>query len=339
MNAQTKPEAMPKGQWAKPKSEPKIDDVDLKFRWQIATQKIADLAQENLWTKSEVARRAAIAIGTFSGWYDGTYNGRYDTTTLKIENFLASVVAADKAAAAIPVDPGFVQTRIARELFETFTYAQTLPTVSVVTIRAGIGKTCAAQQFQAVRPHVFHVTLSPSSRSPYMMMVAIAQVLGLSTASPIQIEADIIAALKRDGFNALLIIDEAQNLSEDCINQLRSFRDLAGCGLVLLGNDEATTPYATRDVKHASPQVSRRVGDRLSVMKSYDDDIQLFMDAWGIEDPEVRAVGAAIARKPGAIGALAETIKAGSMIARGMDRGLTDGDLRAAYQRRGGGAV
>jgi DNA transposition AAA+ family ATPase len=339
MNAQTKPEAVQASGWAMPKQTPKIEDADLMTRWQSATQRVSHYAAENGWTKSEVARRADIAIGTFSGWYDGTYNGRYDTTTQRVENFLASYLEATEAASALPVEPGFVQTRVARELFETFTYAQALPTMAIATLVAGLGKTSAAEAFKATRPHVFHVTLSPSSRSVHTLKSEIGEQLGIDTRNSGTLKGAIVEALKRDGFSALLIVDEAQYLGEDSINELRHFRDMAKCGLVLLGNDETTTPYATRDVKHASPQVTRRIGYRVNVMKPYAEDIETFLDAWQLTDKDVRAVGTAIATRPGALGALAETIKAASMIARGMGRGLTADDLRAAYQRRGGGAV
>lgn len=333
MNAHVKTEV-----WADPKTVPAIDGALLE-RWQSATHTIAREAAKHGWKKSEVARRADIAIGTFSGWYDGTYKGRYDTTTAKIENFLKGFQAAFEAAAALPTAPGFVQTRVARELFEMFTYAQALPTMAVATIRAGMGKTQAAKEFQKTRPHVFHVELSPSSQSPHMLKTEIADALGIDGGNAVTLKSKIVNALRRDGFSALLIVDEAQNLTEDCINELRHFRDVAGCGLVLLGNNEVTTPYASSDVRHASPQVSRRIGHRLSIMKPYAEDITAFLDAWQLTDDDLRKVATAVARKPGALGALDETIKAASMIARGQRRSLIADDLRAAYQRRGGGAV
>lgn len=339
MNAQLRPEAVPTTGWELPRNVPDIDDQDLMLRWKSATNLVSHHAAQQGWTKSEVARRADIAIGTFSGWYDGSYKGRYDTTTQKIENFLTSYLEASEAASALPMQPGFVQTRAARELFETFTYAQALPTMAVVTMVSGLGKTTAAEEFKATRPHVFHVTLSPSSRSPHILKSEIGQQLGIDTRNSSTLKSGIVNALKRDGFSALLFVDEAQNLNEDCINELRYFRDIAKCGLVLLGNDEAKTPYASRDVKHASAQVSRRIGHRLSIMKPYPEDITTFLDAWQLRDPDVRKVAEMVAVKPGAFGALTETIKAASMIARGMNRALVADDLRAAYQRRGGGAV
>ncbi|KPN64282.1 hypothetical protein SAMN04488527_101285 [Aliiroseovarius crassostreae] len=325
--------------WPVPKGAPDGVEGDLLERWNSATHRVAKYAAENGWSKSEVARRSGVAMGTLSGWYDGTYKGRYDTTTQKMENWLAGVEDAAEAMSALPVDPGFVQTRVARELFETFTYAQALPTMAVATIKSGFGKTCAAEHYAATRPHVFHLELSPSSHSPHTLKIEIGELLGLDTCYGAGLKKAIVEALKRDGFSALLIIDEAQYLNEDGINELRHFHDRSKCGLVLLGNDEKKTPYANASKDKGSAQIARRVGNRLSVMKPYAEDIETFLNAWGIEDPELRKVGTKIAQKPGALGSLIQTLKAASMIANGMGVSLTPEILRAAYERRGEGVV
>lgn len=340
MNAHVKQDTSSTGAWATPKQSPETGgNTELLKRWRAATEKVAIFAAQNGWNKSEVARRADIAVGTFSGWYDGTYKGRYDTTTTKIENFLTSTQAAADAAMALPVEPAFIQSRCARELFETFTYAQMMPTIAIATLVSGLGKTRAAEAYRSTRPHVFIVTLSPSSRSPHVMKQEIGEALGLDTRNGVTLKASIKNALKRDGFSALMIMDEAQNLSEDSINELRYFRDEAKCGLVLLGNDEATTPYASRDIKHASGQVVSRVGYRMNVMRPYPEDVQAFLDAWQLDDPKVREMARKVTLKPGGFRTLSETLKLAAMIARGAGRALTPEDIKAAYERRGGGIV
>jgi len=327
------------GGWDKPAKTPAIEDQELLERWKSATERVAFIGTENSWSKSEVARRAEVAIGTFSQWYSGSYPGRYDKTTTKIENFLDGVESASSMANAMPEHPALVQTRVSRELFEAFTYAQALPTIAICTVLSGLGKSYTAQQFANSRPHVFHVTLSPSSKTVHGLKADIALQIGADDRNPNVLKQSITASLKREGFNALLIVDEAQNLTPEGINELRHFRDVAGCGLVLLGNDEATTPYATRDLKHASPQVTRRIGHRLNVLQPYPEDIEAIVDAWGFEDKDLRTAAKAIAGKPGAFGALTETIRAGSMIAMGNKRALTADDLRAAYRHRGMGSL
>lgn len=325
--------------WAMPVKSPEGLDAELLERWNSATGRIAQLGADMGWSKSEIARRAGISIGTFSQWYSASYAGRYDKTTDKVELFIASVEEMNALDAGMPTEPDFVETRLARELFQMFIYAQKLPTMAIATVVSGMGKTTAARRFQATRPHVFVVTLSPSSGNPHTLKVEIAQQLGISAREANTLKGSITDALSRDGFSALLIVDEAQNLNEACINELRHFRDCAGCGLVLLGNDEASTPYASKDVRHSSPQVSRRIGVRMSVLEPYAEDIRAYLDAWGLEGDDLRKVATAIASKRGALGALDETIKAAAMIASGNGRPLGPDDLREAYALRGQGGV
>ncbi|WP_299152018.1 AAA family ATPase [uncultured Tateyamaria sp.] len=326
--------------FSSPKSVPDFKgDANLSERWTVATKTVAILAAQQGWNKSEVARRADMAIGTFSGWYDGTYGGRYDTTTKAVEKLIAQVRTETEARSALPVEPAFLQTRVARELFEAFTYAQMMPTMAIATLVSGLGKTEAAEAFQAMHPHVYIVTLSPSSRSPHTMKTEIGTALGLDTKNGATLKLGITTALKRDGFSALLIVDEAQNLSEESINELRYFRDKAKCGLVLLGNDETTTPYASRDINHASTQVVSRIGFRVNVMRPFPEDVEAFLDAWQIDREDLRETARKVSNKPGAFRALGETMKLAAMIARGQGRPMEPIDIKIAYERRGGGIV
>ncbi|MGR3484036.1 MAG: AAA family ATPase [Paracoccaceae bacterium] len=328
-----------KGTWPAPKAEPSgLDDAGFNA-WKEATDRTAELAQKNGWTKAEFSRRAEMPQGTFSGWYDGTYAGRFDTTTAKVVRFLDAAEDAAAVTAAIPQDPGFVATETARKLMDGFRYAQHLATMSVCTIGSGMGKSTTARHYAAITPHVTVVTLSPSSRRPHILKTEIAAELGVDTKDSSSLKAAIVRSLRKAQAPTLLIADEAQNLDEDCINELRHFVDVGGCGLVLLGNDEVTTPYATRDAKNNSPQIARRVGHRLNILKPSAGDIEAFLDAWSIDDDALRKVAVAIANRPGALGALAETIRAAGMIAQGLGSPITAEVLRAAYERRGGGAV
>lgn len=314
-------------------------DAGILGRWSIATDEIRKVAAENGWSKSEVARRADIAIGTFSSWYDGTYKGRFDTTTQRVENFIEQLRDVSAAGTQLPKSPGFLQTRVARELMTAFTYAQMLPTIAVITCASGLGKSMAAQAYRGSRPHVIHVQLSPDEASPYVLKREIAEEMGIDCRDGNKLKRVITDALRRDGYHALLIVDEAQNLTEEGVNVLRHFRDKAQCGLVLLGNEEGRTPYAARDPRHASPQVARRIGHRLSIMKPYAEDIDQIINAWSLSDPDVRALAVKIAGMPGAFGTLSETIMAAGMIAAGHDRSITTADLRAAWENRGAGSI
>ncbi|MDO5631110.1 MAG: AAA family ATPase [Paracoccus sp. (in: a-proteobacteria)] len=334
MNTQAKQEG-----WELPRQTAAISDQAVLDRWQEVTTAIRDVAAVEGWTKSEVARRADMPLGTFSAWYDGTYSGRYDTTTQRVQNFLNSRLATLEVSRGMPVEPGFVQTRLARELFTAFTYAQMIPTMAVITVASGLGKSLAAETFAASRPHVTHVTLSPSSAAVHTMKAEIAAEMGLDIRDGAQFKRAITSALKRTGHHSLLIVDEAQNLGEDAINELRHFRDMAKCGLVLLGNEEGKTPYAGRDPRHSSAQVARRVGHRLNVLRPYPEDLEAIVAAWNLPDPAAIEMARKIARMPGGFGTLRETVLTAGMIATGHDRDITADDLKAAWENRGAGVL
>lgn len=327
--------------WEASRNIPDIPDMSLLVRWETATKTIKELAEENGWSKSEVSRRSEIAIGTFSQWYDGTYKGRWDTTTAKVERYIQSVENSKAVVSGLPELPEFLETPTSKQLFTAFTYAQMLPTMSVVTVGSGMGKSHAAREYKRKNPHVFHVEMSPSaSKSEHMMMLKISESMNISIPNANKVEGAILKTVQKNGINALLIIDEAQNLSDPLINQLRHFQDVAECGLVLLGNDEATTPYAGSKLGAGqSPQIFRRIGHRMLKLAPCKGDIDIFVNAWGIKDPKAKQLAARIAMKPGALGTLRQTIFLASMIARGYGREITRDDMVAAWNNRGAGAL
>lgn len=327
--------------WDLPRNTPDIGDPDLMIRWENATRAVRDLAHENQWSKSEVGRQADVATGTFSQWYDGKYKGRYDNVTEKLENFLSSQKKSQSATSIIPQVPDYIEMPTAQNLQTAFMFAQAMPTIAIATVASGMGKTFAAREYKRKNPHVTHVELSPDAATTiHKMMLKIADVMSLQISNPIAVEAAIMQALQKSGRNALLIIDEAQNLTDAHINQLRHFRDIAECGIVLLGNDETTTPYAgTKMVAGASPQIFRRIGHRFTRLKPTSADIDLYVKAWGIEDEGARNLAAKIANKHGTLGTLKETIFAAAMIANGHGRAITGEDLKAAWSNRGAGGL
>lgn len=130
-------------------------------------------------------------------------------------------------------------------------------------------------------------------------------------------------ALRQPGYHALLILMKSATeltgpASTSCGISVTMLNAVSSCWAT-----KGKTPYAARDPRHASAQVARRVGHRLSIMKPYAEDVDQIVDAQGLTDPEVRALAVKIAHMPGAFGVLAETIMIAGMIAAGHDRPIT----------------
>lgn len=296
--------------------------------------KISEIGQLENLSKSEVARRADVAVGTFSQWFGGTYAGRYDKINERIRNWVNAFEDASEISRGLPKGPDFVPTRTSKELMETLAYAQMLPEMAIITLDAGMGKTRTAREYCASRPHAHLVTMSPATKTVYGMMSEIAYCLDVLPASSRNVHRVVGQRLGRAP-NSLLIIDEAQNLIDSAVDQARSLLDLYKCGLVLMGNSEIYDRFDRKANGPSYAQIKRRIGRRMQRKSPYADDIKMFIDAWGVEDTGARNLLTGIGKKPGALGEIDKTMRLATILARGGDEEVAEKHVRAAWENRG----
>ncbi|SNY91369.1 hypothetical protein SAMN04515647_1591 [Cohaesibacter sp. ES.047] len=326
--------------WELPTSAPEIDgnspgrssaDLD---EWKTLVRKVFDIAPQKNWTKSDVARRIDMAMGTFSQWYSGKYTGRLDTNNAKVRKWLSSIEEMDELALTVPTGPDFVFTPTAREIIGALQFAQLMPDFVTVTAAAGTGKTAACLHYARTRPNVWMVTASPHTKTVHGMLVELATELDIIQHNPARLVRAIGSRLKKSGGGTLLIVDEAQNLVDDAINQLRHFVDNYQCGLALVGNDEIYTRFAKRTDGPSFAQLKRRIGKRVRKSEPMAEDIEMILDGWGVTDPDVRRVLVGIGRKEGALGQIDKTLKLATMTANGEGKPVTAELVKRAWANR-----
>jgi hypothetical protein len=322
--------------WGDPSTEPtQLAEKPLK-EWRAATREVRAVAEQLGISKSEASRRADVPMGTFSPWYDGSYTGNFVNTTARVRKWLDAEAQRRAASLSTIAEPGFVETPTAREVYNALVYAQSAPAFVLVTLGAGMGKTTVARHLAASRPHAYRVVMRPSTSSVHSMLNVLATEIGVIERDPKRLAYTLGAKLRRNGRNTLVMVDEAQNLSEAAVNELRYFMDEYGCGIALLGNEEVSSRWGQTTPRDGQAQLHRRIGMRIRRLTPRQADIDAFVDAWGIADPEVRKLARAIGRKPGALGQVAESLKLAAIIASGAGRDMTADDLRQAWVNRGG---
>jgi DNA transposition AAA+ family ATPase len=289
--------------------------------------------------KGEMARQLGIAGSTFSEWFSGDWRGDVEAITARVGRGLAMLADnAERLALAMP-DPGFVVTPTARELMNDLAYAQAMPEMVIAVLGSGMGKTITARAFVDGRPHAYLVTMRPTTGSVHGMLCELARALQVNERNSARLDSAIGDKLKRNGRHTLLVLDEAQNLNDAAVNQLRYLLDEYGCGIGLLGNEELYGRFGGDRATPAYAQIRRRIGKRLRRLQPQADDVAVLLDAYKIADGEMRALLSVIGQKAGALGEVAKTIKLASMLAAGAKRGLSVEDLQAAYQNRHGEPV
>jgi len=324
--------------WERPMSGP---DTSLSNRtqqdieqWWGLVDRVIETATAMGFSKAEVARRIGMAEGTFSQWFSGKYAGRLDTQNKLVAHWLEAVEEAADITAAIPTSPAFLKMRSSMEIMETLAWAQTTADMVMITLNAGMGKTEACRHYCATRPHAYMATMSPHTKTVHGMLVELAAELDVLVHNPAKLTRAIGKRLEHSRGGTLLIIDEAQNLVDEAINQLRHFVDNYRCGVALVGNNEIYGRFAKRSDGPSYAQLKSRLGKRLKREKPRIEDLQAFINAWGVTDPECVKLLVGIGMKGGALRQIDKTMKLAKMLAIGSGSDVTVEHLRAAWKNR-----
>jgi len=291
---------------------------------------------ERGWAKAEAARRSGVGHGTFSQWHSGTYAGRFDSVNERIATWLGNLDQVEEVAASVPVSPGYLQLGFSIEVERMLSVAQVMGTMVMVTAEAGVGKTFAGREYIRTHANAHLVTISPHTRTIHNMLAEIAATIGVEERSASRLVRAIARRLQRTGDGTLLVIDEAQNLNDDAINQLRHFVDdpACRCGVALLGNSATYARLSQWGKGEKYGQLTRRIFKRIKLDRPTADDLATFIEGWGITEPSQVEYLMGVGMKPGALGQVDMTIKLARMVAQGAGRALTLADLRGAWSNR-----
>jgi len=304
--------------------------------WKTLVVKVHAIAMRNGWSKAETARQIGIPDGSFHGWYNGNDKGRLDTRNEKISAWLE--VYGERAALAktIPTSPPFINTAVAVEIIDMLRAAQVMPALVMATAGAGMGKTTAAKNVRDSDPHRVHlVTISPHTKTVHAMLQEIAEEIGVKQHNPGRLVRSIGEKLRRTGGGTLLIVDEAQNLVDDAVNQLRHFVDVYECGVGILGNTETYSRFSAGiagGVKYG--QLRRRFFKRMRRDTPSKEDLARFIEVCGISEQEQVRFLTGVGMKPGAFGQIDMTVRLAKMLALDKGREIQLSDLKAAWENR-----
>jgi DNA transposition AAA+ family ATPase len=153
--------------------------------------------------------------------------------------------AADEAAAPYqPVRDIYVHTSISEDVYKAIRYTQLNKGIAVLHGDAGIGKTRAASQYVSDNPGTtIYLQISPVSGSLGSLLKLLTRALHVSEGRS---KLDMILNIREriDGTNKVLVIDEAQHLKLNALEEIRTWSDpnpmtgAPGIGIVLIGNTE-----------------------------------------------------------------------------------------------------
>ncbi len=235
--------------------------------------------------------------------------------------------------------PDWVDTSTSQSIWGALQYAQTEPTIVLIHGGAGIGKTSTANRYRKEtkskygRFNVHVVTAEPCSSTVAAILAAIDGAIngGFEVHG---YRSDHLARSIRRGLQPsdLLIIDEAQNLENKALDQVRAFHDDCGIGIAYLSNNEVFTRIHGRNKQaEVLSRISSRMGMDLSIPFPTKEDVVVFMKGWGIEGQKEHDYGCSIAQDQGkGLRGLGHVIKMASIIIDTKGLAMSASTLRVA---------
>ncbi|KKC24868.1 AAA family ATPase [Sphingomonas sp. SRS2] len=272
-----------------------------------------------------------VADSTLSLFASGSYRGSNEKVAGKVLAYRARLDVQAKIGAQAPAVPSWYETQTATQLTGLLQYAQTGRIVLIVTA-PGIGKTRVAERLADADPNVWLATMSPATAGVATMASEVAEAIGLGeiTGSPQQLSRKIRAHIS--GKKGLLIIDEAQELNDKALNEIRGWHDRTKVGVALLGNDKVVGQLDSR--KSALAQVSSRFSYRHVQYEPLPGDIEALLSAWSVTDAEQATFLRKIGALPGALRELTHILEIASLTASGAGQPISIAHLRDAAKRR-----
>lgn len=294
-----------------------------------------------------IAEESGIAQGTASTWATGSYQGNGQNIAKKVYRYRQTLeTQADRAATAedagLSKAPWFVETKTSRYLRGLIitahaggvTYAATGP---------GLGKSRTARHYCASAVNAFMITINESINSPTALLGEILRVLGSKQGGSPWMRQ--MYAQVRDQLvnrRSLLIVDEANKCDIAMLELLRALNDNedlpGGPGICLLGNEELhkTIMSGAGTGRHQFGRLKRRIDRSHLQDMPFDEDIEIYLDAWDIHDGEQRALlkRVGLTAGTGGLGELKQIISNASLLAFEDRQTLSFAHLREAIGQR-----
>lgn len=288
-----------------------------------------------------LAKRVGIPYGTLSQFVSTKgYAGDERKLAEKIYRYRQTLASQQVLRMEAPEIPGYFRTDTSTELEGLLKIAQR-GRIVVAAMGPGTGKTMTAKQFCAAYSNVHMATMRPSSAGVNNMQIAVLKSLGERDAKGTpQKLSQMICDRVRDLTNPLLIIDEAQHLSEKAIEEIRSWHDETDVGIALLGNIGVMQRLEGGNRAAAYAQLYSRIGQRLVRNVPLKSDALALAEAWNIHGEDEQAFICKVALLPGGLRGATMMLEWASMIAHANHaEALTEDHLQDAWANLSSRAV
>jgi len=284
-----------------------------------------------------VADEIGMSSGAVSSWMNDNYKGDIPALEAKLRRWVDQQGQRREAAEAVPDAPAWVSTPSGEAVMSGLRHAKLFGDMAVVYGAAGLGKTTAIRRYQRDALNVWVATMTPAMAAMVPAMQEVAAAVGADTSGGgAALFRSVVAKVKRSG--GLLVIDEAQHLGVQALDQIRAIHDATAIGIALVGNEQV---YAAMNGGRRAEYLDRlhsRIGTWVRLRRVQAGDIEALVSKWPVSG-ECRKELQGIAAQPGALRILTKVLRLASMHAAALGKqGIEPVHVRSAWGELGGAA-
>lgn len=268
--------------------------------------------------QAQVARQSGISEAVLSALIAGNYKGNVERNIAKLAKWLKTRVERNQKRAELKATHGesWLPLPTSRRIEGVLKMSQALCSWGLVYKGAGVGKTSTALHYQQENSNVWIFTADPFRNNEMAVLQGLCGLIKIDFRG--QTRAGMSSAIieKISHSEGLLIIDEAQYLSERILNGIRVLTENR-IGVVLLGNDVVRTRMSSpRSAVDMNPVWSRVIGCLELPTVARDDITHYLKECWGIEKADlVRYACDKVPQSKGALRSLKMALRVATSIA------------------------
>lgn len=276
-----------------------------------------------------------IPGGTISSFGSNNYAGNNAKIAAEIFKYRQTLETQATREIGLAKGPGYFDTRTSARIRGLLIEAQR-GRVTLAATSPGTGKTMTAREYAASASNVWLVSMRKSARTVNAMTMLVLKSMAIQIKGGWGTQLSELVIDRMRGRRGLLIVDEANHLTIDQFEEIRSWHDESGCGVCFLGNEELLMRISAGSRSDAFARLHSRIAQSHEQTLPLADDVDAFCDAWQLDDAPMRDLLKRIALTPAAGGLreCAQIVEQASFIAADENRPLSFADLREAKATR-----
>lgn len=245
--------------------------------------------------QSAISKELGLSTGTLSQFLSGNYTGSNEEVARKVSQFLE----LERQRQCCTPPPSFTrEIRNTQLVYSDLNYLRITNRISLIIGAAGSGKTTALKHYANENNGVVYVQADVTKSSPRAALNLIVKAMGSKKCGTSSEMLDTLIDELKDT-NRLIIIDEAQHLTERSFDTLRALNDSAGVGLVYAGTpDILNRMYGRHEADF--DQVHSRIGYICKLNNRYSkEDIQHIFGDFNLDKTIIKYLYNVSSRKGG----------------------------------------